>query len=478
MRKLLIFAFVFVFMTSLSTCFAAGLEVTMPASAVAYTTETTSVDIVVKNTQSQSDTFTLSLFPTQFEKISANLDTFLLTLAPGEEKTVKLVFVSPIDAEPGSTIFEVITKSTSDESVSETKNIILTVQRITSIYIPELSLEKYTLNPSEPVKITATVYNLEDVLSEKTFLKIAVKKGTEIVQTFDESLDSIGAKSSVTISKSFVLDQYAPPGSYAVESELRDATNQLKYSKAVNFQVNTVTQPPTEYSKKSTGYNVIFSLASIKIKNEGNVELPSFTVTQSLPRFAQSLFDPEIEPTSSETEGTRVIYNWVVPPLQPGGQYTISYKIALWRVWISLIILGGIVYGGYKLLSKPRIGKRTSHQGEISRGKEILIMLDAKNRAFHEIKDVEIVDVVPTIARVVDRFDTLRPKAKRVPGGTELRWSFGSMRPGEERVVTYRIRPVVDVVGHLSLPHAQMIFTDRHKVKRLSISKQALIKAA
>ncbi|MBI1978448.1 MAG: hypothetical protein HYS62_00090 [Candidatus Aenigmarchaeota archaeon] len=477
MSKLLVSAFFITLFISVSIVFAAGVELSLPSSAAGYTTETSGIDVTVKNTQDKTDTFTLSLFPTQFEKVSANLDTFLITLKPGEEKTGKLTFSIPIDAEPGSLRFDVTAKSTSDESLSDAKSVILNVQRITSVYIPGLSLVKYTLNPGEEVEITSKVFNLEDALSGKNFLKITVRKGTAVVKTFDESLDSIGAKSSVSVVKSFALDRYDAPGSYVIEAELRDVSNQLKYSKSINFQVNTITQPPTEYTQKSGGYNVLFSSVTIKVKNEGNVELPAFTVTENIPKFAQGLFDPDIEPSTTDSSGNSVVYTWSVPALSPGGQYTIGYKLAIWRIWMTLGLVGGIGYGAYRWLSKPRIGKAVRHEGEIRRGKEIVVLLEVKNRALHEIKDVEIIDVVPQIARVVDKFDTLRPKAKRVVNGTELRWNLGAMRSGEERVVTYRIRSVVDIVGHLALPEAQMVFLDRHKVKRMSVSKQALAKA-
>ena len=478
MNKLLIFTFVVVLLTSMSTVFAAGVDVSLSkGSIIGYTSETQSIDVIVKNIQDKSDTFTLLVFPTQFEKVTASLASFLLTLAPNEEKVIKLYLTVAIDADLISPSFTITAKSTSDESLSDSENLILIIQRQTPVYIPDLSLEKYTLNPGEEVDIHAKVFNLEETLSARTFLKTTVRKGINIVKTFEDSLDAIGAKSSVNIVKSFNLDQYAAPGSYAVEAELRDESGQLKYAKSVNFNVNTVTQSPTEYVKKSSGYNVLFSSTTIRVKNEGNVDLPAFTITESLPKFAKGLFDPDIEPVTADTSGDRVVYTWAISSLVPGGQYTIEYKIAIWRIWVTLGLIAAIIYSAYRWLSAPRIGKAVRHTGEITRGKEILVLLEVKNRALHEIKDVEIIDVIPQIARVVDRFDTLRPKAKRVPDGTELRWNFGAMKAGEERVVTYRIRPVVDIIGHLNLPQAQMVFLDRHKIKRMSASKQTLVKA-
>ena len=87
MKRLLISVFVFAFLVSMSTAFAAGIELSLKGGLVGYTTEIQTVDVTVKNTQDKTDTFTLSLFPTQFEKVTASLDGFLLTLAPNEEKT-------------------------------------------------------------------------------------------------------------------------------------------------------------------------------------------------------------------------------------------------------------------------------------------------------------------------------------------------------------------------------------------------------
>jgi hypothetical protein len=99
-----------------------------------------------------------------------------------------------------------------------------------------------------------------------------------------------------------------------------------------------------------------------------------------------------------------------------------------------------------------------------------------RNKTSHEIRDVEVRDFIPSIARVVEKFDTLKPRIKSTEGGTELRWSFDSLKARDERVLTYKIRPVVDVVGNLNLPHAHVKYSDRKKVKRMLASKSLAVK--
>ncbi len=478
MKRFLISTFIITLAISMSAVFAAGVEVSLSKnSLVGYTSETQTVDVIVKNIQSKADTFTLSVFPAQLEKVTASLDNFIITLNPNEEKYVKLFLSVPIDSDLISPQFTITVKSTSDSSVSDSEQIALLVQRKSPVYIPSLILDKYAPVPGESVQIVAKIFNLDEAKSGKNLLKITVSKGSTIVKVFEDSLDAIGSKSYVNITKTLILDNYAAPGSYVINAELRDISGELKYAKSTNFNVNATTKSPTEYIEKSNSFNPVFLSTAIKVKNGGNIDLQPFSVSESIPKFIQNLFDPDIEPISTEISGSRVVYTWNIPLLSPGEQLTIKYKIDIWRIWLALGLIAIVAYAGYRWLSKPRLGKRIHHQGEISKGKEIIVMLEVKNRALHEIKDVEVVDLIPAIARVVDKFDTLRPRARRVARGTELRWFFGSLKAGEERIVTYRIRPAVDIVGHLNLPEAQMVFLDRNRVRRMSASKQAMVKA-
>jgi hypothetical protein len=102
--------------------------------------------------------------------------------------------------------------------------------------------------------------------------------------------------------------------------------------------------------------------------------------------------------------------------------------------------------------------------------------LEVRNRTRHEIKDVLIRDFVPSIATVVEKFDTLRPTLRKVAGGTELVWRLDSIGPLEERVLAYRVKPSVDIIGTLKLPKALMRYTDKEKKVKRVISKNIKIR--
>ncbi|MBI2084262.1 MAG: hypothetical protein HYT70_01450 [Candidatus Aenigmarchaeota archaeon] len=477
MRKAVLLSFIAVLLSVTAAAFAAGVSVQIPkTNPTLFTGETSSVDVVIVNSRSNADTFTLTIFNPVPTQIGVSAEKFLIDVGPNEQETVRIDFTPDFLADPQTVEYSITVMSTSDNSVTDTKSIFATVQRKTPVFISELSLEKYALNPGEKVRIISQVYNADDFLSDKYFLKLTIRRGADIVQTFTETIESIGTKSSLRIAESFDLDNYAPPGGYVVEAELRDANNQLKYAKSLNFNVNTVTQLPTEYVSKQTSYNVVATTTTITIINRGNVDLPPFTLTESVPKMATVLFSPDVEP-GEQSAGNRIVYSWSVPTLAPGAQYTIKYSFEIWRLWVAAAIVFGAVYAGYKFFATPGVHKGTSHRGEIRRGKEIVVLVEARNRAFHEIKDVEVIDVVPQLVRIVEQFDTLRPKITKVPGGMELRWRIDTMKAREDRVLTYRIKPVVDVVGNLTLPQATMVYADRRKIRRSSVSKEALVKA-
>ncbi len=443
---------------------------------VGYTGETPSIDITVVNNGTAKDTFLISVWPPQYYGVTLNLEKYLVTVDANSQETVKLYFYIAMDAKEITPVFSISAKSSTDADVTDTRDFYLTIVRKTNVYIKDITLEKYTLNPEGTANIEVSVINIADTPSGKYYLETTIKKDNSIIKNFDDTLDGIAPSSTVKVIKSYTFDKYAPPGSYAIESVLTDSAGKIVYSKATNANINAEYKIPREYSTKSTKYTFFMITTTLTVKNEGNIATPDFYVTESIPSFIKTLFDPQIEPDTAEQTDGRIIYSWLVPSLEPGKQITIVYGFDLWRIWLTALIVGLIVYGAFTFFYKPTIVKKFRHEGPITRDKEILISLDVRNRTKHEIRDIEVRDFVPSIARVIDKFDTLAPRAKTGETGTELRWKIDSLKAGEERVLTYRIRPVVEVVGSLNLPEARVRYVDKKKVKRIIASKAMLVK--
>jgi hypothetical protein len=450
--------------------------ITSATNVIVYTNEVQTIDVTIKNMQTESDIFSLSVSPSPIPGVNANLEKYAVEINANSTTTVKLYFSAAIDAPELISAFTITARSITNEDVTSSKSVYLRVIRKTDVYISDLKLSKYALNPEETLTIDVQLTSVSEKPSGLYTLQTIIKKDDSIVQRFDETVVGLGPKLSKTVSNSYFVKKYETPGTYAVDAILKDSLNNMVSAMSSKFKVNEVSKLPTEYTAKTTDIGFLSVTTTIMIKNEGNVPTPTFYVTESIPTFAEKLFVPEIEPTSSKKSDNRIVYSWLVPSLQPGQQVTIRYKFSLLAVWLAILAIIAIVYLAYRLTFAPTIVKKHRHKGEITRDKEILISLDVRNRTIREIKDVIVKDRVPSIAKVVDKFDTLKPKIKVTDAGTELYWKFDSLKPREERILTYRIKPVVDVMGALKLPHAVIRYTDQKKEKKVVSSKSLIIK--
>lgn len=444
---------------------------------VAYTGETQSIDITIQNNQDKQDTFLVSIWPPQLMGVTTSLEKYLITVDANSNQTAKIYFTASLEAEELIPTFNIKAKSVTNENITDDETLYLRIVRKTPVFIKDVRLEKYNIDPEETANIVINIINVANIQSGKYYLETALKKGKSFIKTWDDTIDSIGAKSTLEVTKSYKFGKYAEPGTYTVEVMLKDDTNKVVSLKSANFNINAIYKLPTEYTDKQRTYTFLFVTTTITVENGGNVATPEFYITESLPKFAKTLFVPDIEPTIENVTENRIIYSWYVPTLEPGQKITLTYRLDLWRIWLTIAVVATIVYFAYKLVYTPRIVKGHRHEGVITRGKEILILLNIKNKARHEIKDVEIKDFVPSIARIVEKFDTLKPTIKSVEGGTELKWKFDLLKPKEERVLTYRIKPVVEIIGTMNLPKAEMQYTDMKKLKRTLASKSVLIKS-
>jgi hypothetical protein len=94
---------------------------------------------------------------------------------------------------------------------------------------------------------------------------------------------------------------------------------------------------------------------------------------------------------------------------------------------------------------------------------------------FATTKNVIVRDWVSPLATVImEEFEAVRPVVKRSDAGTELVWSLGDMKPREERLLSYKIRPVV--YGNLKLARASMRYKNRKGERKRIHSNPVFIK--
>ena len=469
MKKLVFLILFFVF---LSFPAYAQVQVITPNEITCFTGETYSLEILIKNQQDFQDDFLISVFPSVLEGVHLTLEKYYLSIPPNSEKTTRVFISIPDCIKEFTSAFSINVKSMKTNLVQQ-KNVYLNVKG-KAVCLTGLTLDKKQVNPEETISIEVSLTNPSEAESPLLTLKTVLKDpSNNLVRAFEDKIEKIPPQSTQRILHTYTFGKYASPGNYKVEVSLLDSLNKIVDSTSETFQVNAIY---TNEPEKSTTLNVLSSTVRIRIKNEGNAPTPPFYVSESLPLFAKILFQPETKPDKEETVGNSVIYYWYVEKIEPGKEITIVYRISLVNVWILILCIIFLSWVGYRYAFTPAIVKKSSYVGRLEPGKEITISLEVKNKSRHSIHDVTIKDFVPSILKLVGKFDTLRPKLKKTSAGVYLTWKLDSLKPKEERILTYRVKPALEIAGVLNLPKAKMIYLDKKKTKRKSVSKTVSFK--
>ncbi len=432
-----------------------------------------SVDLTIKNTGERSDNFAISVFPSYWNKLSTFPDSSLVTLAAGDSTTVKVYFSALAESEFGVNSFTITVTPTSDRTSSSNVTLQVRILRRSPVFVLDLVTDKFGYNPEETAAINTTISNVGNVKSEAYALETVVARDSEAVKRFRHLLEDIPARSKTAVTDQIDFEKFTKPGTYKVSSVMRNELGFIVSSKSANFKINEVVK--VSQLEKTVGMEVLAAKTDIKANNAGNVPTP-IVITADVPSFADGLFVPLSAPSSREVKAGVVVYSWKFDNVAPGGEVSVSYKYALWQVWFVLFLLAVAVYFAFKYVFTLKAVKSYSHRGSFSKDKEILITVDLRNRSMYEAKDIIVRDFIPSILKIVTRFDTVKPSIKESAAGTELVWKFDSLRPGEDRVLTYRIKPVVDITGSIQLPSVDVRYVDNKRRRKFFSSGEISIR--
>ncbi len=203
------------------------------------------------------------------------------------------------------------------------------------------------------------------------------------------------------------------------------------------------------------------TIKTITLTNAGNGDIDDMYKIQK--GFTQRLF------TSSEPDSERIKENGTVYmgwPIRLGPNekaaitVVVSYRVPF--VILSAIIAAIVLYF---LLRSPIIIHKSAtvlatKEGGIS---ELKVLILLKNRTGRPVKNVTIIDKVPHIADVMREFEmgTLHPSKvlKHEKKGTLIKWEIKEFDRFEERVLAYRIKSRLSVLGEFKLPVVVVRYT-------------------
>ena len=160
----------------------------------------------------------------------------------------------------------------------------------------------------------------------------------------------------------------------------------------------------------------------------------------------------------SSRENGRQYLVWQVE-LDNGRAMTV-YTTENYRPIIVFILVGIAAIVLYFVFRSPMVVRKGIANVGMSEGgiSEAKIVVGVKNRSANQLTNIEVIDHIPHIAHVEKELSigSMQPHAvlQHPKRGVMIKWAIEVLEPGDERVLSYRMKSRLSILGEFNLPSA------------------------
>ena len=172
-----------------------------------------------------------------------------------------------------------------------------------------------------------------------------------------------------------------------------------------------------------------------------------------------------VKPETIEREGFTVRYSWS-EELEPTAIFKVSARTNYLFPFL-ILVFGFAVVIAWRRYSITTLEMKKSVSHVKTKGGEFALKVKISVKARKKVKNVSVVDRVPSIVKIYKKFGTLRPD-KIDPEARKLHWNLGDLNAGEERIFNYIIYSRVGFVGKFSLPETVALYEKEGKIHEVS----------
>lgn len=312
-------------------------------------------------------------------------------------------------------------------------------------------------------KVTATI-ELTNKNPKNIDLLLITARSSIINATITTSLAPLEKK---TISREFAISPLTPPqkdtlvwrftfDNITLEPDIRQGFEiigyaELKEEKLPSQSTFLKTTEETRY------FNDGNTVAYKTLEKRTNILRRLFTSTE--PKAA----------VVSKPEGSYLLWDLAVKPQQTATVRVVESYRPLFALFVAAVLLA-VLY--YVFRSPVAIRKEAAVISLEEEGiSDMKVVLHVKNRGSKGYDRLIIADKVPVIANIEKEagIGTLKPvKVTSTKDGTIIKWELDHLERHEERVLSYRIKSKLSILGTFSLPACRAKFYDEGKERKTS----------
>ncbi len=190
----------------------------------------------------------------------------------------------------------------------------------------------------------------------------------------------------------------------------------------------------------------------------------------------KNLFTTTQPRTETNKENGKYYLEWEVR-LDNNREFRV-YTIQNYRLIVVIVILAAVAIIIYFLFRSPIVVRKSIANVGLSEGgiSDAKVVIRVKNRSSNQIKNIEVMDNLPHIAHVEKDLSigSMQPHAlmNHPKKGLVIKWTVETLEAGDERVLSFRMRSRLPILGEFNLPAAsarckvgkRMIITNSNRV--------------
>ena len=376
----------------------------------------------------------------------------IIELNPEKNYTTTIVARPLEDFPPGIYFVRISVESDLGEKYQNALKVYLSPEKPLD-YLPSIKATidmDDKVNPQQPVLIKLFLENRNPL--HLSNLKVTIQ-GDIPHEFHKEAFVDITPLEQKTVEFAITPNHFQQPKTYTLIFVFEREGETVKVVEK-KFEIMALTPAFTVTKASKTIYLKVFNELSVtNLGNVVNIQEVKMPVT-----FWQALFSNS---PSKTRDGQRYLV-WEVS-LEPNTSMTINYVVN-YRILLYLGVLLVLFVLFYTYVRSPLEIKKhasTTRGGEEGSLSEIKLILEVKNVTGTAVRDVEIVDIVPTIVNVEKSLElgTLKPvEIKHTLHGTKVVWTIPELEGYEHRLITYKVKAKLNILGTVSLPRATARF--------------------
>ena len=457
MRKILLIQLVLLISVSL-----ASVEIKFDKVYYTIFPGETKINLTIKNYEEKEIESVLNIFPSIYNEVSCSLSSYFIKLKPLEEKNISVICRAPITVSSFSyklTIYAYVSGKLVNESY-----VIINVVKGYDVIISDYKILKSEVLPNEINYFELILKNIRGELSEEYFVVFQIEKDGRIVKSEKKFIPKLVPYQEFRATYEFSFSYFDEPGNYFVYAKVYNKNDILLFEV---YKPVTLKEVKNYEIKKDVEEGLYISIVKIKVKNTGNV-IQTLNVKEEVPSFILPFLRFQIEP-KVEQKGAVSEIIWQLS-LLPQEEKEIVYEFVFWPVVLAASIIGVVSIFLLALYFTPLVGKVAEKEKEVYK-----IRLVAKNTSRKPIRNVIIKDFVPNIFQIVE-FETSKPEIRKTKEGYNLIWHIDKLEPKEEAIISYKVKPLVKIVGEPKFSKPKMIYTIVDKKKKKTKEARSPIK--